>query len=98
MAAHTMRKWAEDEIRAVDQRNKWKYKFGLALHSCTDLFVGAMHWMKIWWTNSNPRLILSYHLDRVDELEGTHFVIQGQRTKYGLTNGHMLLRHLHDPT
>ncbi|KAJ7939733.1 hypothetical protein B0H13DRAFT_1850502 [Mycena leptocephala] len=47
--------------------NKWKYKFGLALHSCLEPFVGYIQWLKIWWTNSNPRLILSYHLDTVEE-------------------------------
>ncbi|KAF8212820.1 hypothetical protein K438DRAFT_1170762 [Mycena galopus ATCC 62051] len=36
MAAQTMRKWAGDDIWPVDQHDKWKYKFGLALHSCTD--------------------------------------------------------------
>jgi hypothetical protein len=67
--------WAAgvNDIWAVDQHDKWKHKFGLALHSCTDPFVGVMHWMKIWWTNSNPRLILSYHLDRVEEVGGTKF-------------------------
>ncbi|KAJ7240685.1 hypothetical protein C8J57DRAFT_1245133 [Mycena rebaudengoi] len=108
-----------NDIWAVDQHDKWKHKFGLALHSCTDLFVGIMHWMKIWWINSNPRLILSYHLDRVEELGGMKFdsfciLCIGSYTvftaaplvsqsdpgteNYGLANGHMLLRHLHDPS
>ncbi|KAJ7348305.1 hypothetical protein DFH08DRAFT_914298 [Mycena albidolilacea] len=91
--------WAAgvNDIWAVDQHNKWKYKFGLALHSCTDPFVGVMHWMKIWWTNSNPRLILSYHLDRVEEIGGKQCSDPGTEN-YGLANGHTLLRHLHDPS
>ncbi|KAJ6474357.1 hypothetical protein C8R45DRAFT_835079 [Mycena sanguinolenta] len=94
--------WAAgvNDIWAVDQHDKWKYKFGLALHSCTDPFVGVMHWMKIWWTNSNPRLILSYHLDRVEELGAAPLVSQSDpgTENYGLANGHTLLRHLHDPS
>ncbi|KAJ7303109.1 hypothetical protein DFH08DRAFT_825958 [Mycena albidolilacea] len=39
---------------AVDQRDKWKYKFGLAMHTRIDPFIGLIHWLKIWWTNSNP--------------------------------------------
>jgi hypothetical protein len=64
--------WAAgvNDILAVDQHDKWKYKFGLALHSGIDPFIGLIHWLKIWWTNSNPRLILSYELDRVEETKG----------------------------
>ncbi|KAJ7251060.1 hypothetical protein C8J57DRAFT_1238923 [Mycena rebaudengoi] len=87
--------WAAgvNDMWAVDQHDKWKHKFGLALHSCTDPFVGVMHWMKIWWTNSNPRLILSYHLDRVEEVGGTKFdsfcISDPGTENYGLANGHI---------
>ncbi|KAJ7832141.1 hypothetical protein B0H14DRAFT_2515144 [Mycena olivaceomarginata] len=88
--------WAAgvNDILAVDQHDKWKYKFGLALHSGIDPFIGFIHWLKIWWTNSNPRLILSYELDRVEETKG----IDPGTENYGLANGHTLLRHLHDPS
>ncbi|KAJ7795944.1 hypothetical protein B0H14DRAFT_2391133 [Mycena olivaceomarginata] len=56
-----------NDILTLDQHDKWKYKFGLALHSCLEPFVGRIQWLKIWWTNSNPRLILSYYLDTVEE-------------------------------
>ncbi|KAJ7176192.1 hypothetical protein C8R43DRAFT_942992 [Mycena crocata] len=61
--------WAAgvNDLWAVDQHDKWKPKFGLALHSGIDPFIGRIHWMQIWWTNSNPRLILSYYLDTVEE-------------------------------
>ncbi|KAJ6475574.1 hypothetical protein C8R45DRAFT_1054726 [Mycena sanguinolenta] len=99
--------WAAgvNDIWAVDQHDKWKYKFGLALHSGIDPFIGMIHWIKIWWTNSNPRLILSYHLDRVEELKGKHsfpapLVSQSDpgTENYGIANGHTMLRHLHDPS
>lgn len=62
--------WAAgvNDVWCVDQHDKWKYKFGLALHSGIDPFIGYIHWMKIWWTNSNPRLILTYYLDVVQQL------------------------------
>lgn len=77
--------WAAgvNDMWAVDQHDKWKYKFGLALHSGIDPFIGFIHWMKIWWTNSNPRLILSYHLDEIEETGCKHF-------SYTF-NGHLLM-------
>jgi len=55
--------WAAgiNDILAVDQHDKWK-QFGLALHTGIDPFAGVIHWIKVWWTNSNPKLILSYYL------------------------------------
>ncbi|KAJ7433919.1 hypothetical protein FB451DRAFT_1195811 [Mycena latifolia] len=85
---------------AVDQHDKWKYKFGLALHSGRDLFVGRIQWLKIWWTNSNPRLILSYYLDTVEQSGFMPLVSQSDPggENFGLANGHTLLRHWHDPS
>jgi len=54
-----------NDLWAVDQHDKWK-KFGLALHTGIDPFPGKTHWMKVWWTNNNPKLIASYYLDAVD--------------------------------
>ncbi|KAJ7177077.1 hypothetical protein C8R46DRAFT_1246406 [Mycena filopes] len=94
--------WAAgvNDLWAVDQHDKWKYKFGLALHSGIDPFIGLIHWMKIWWTNSNPRLILSYYLDSVAETGVMPLVSQSDpgTENFGLANGHTLLRHLHDPS
>jgi len=50
---------------AIDQHDKWK-RFGLALHTGIDPFAGEILWMKVWWTNSNPKLITSYYLDFVE--------------------------------
>ncbi|KAJ7106244.1 hypothetical protein C8R44DRAFT_745316 [Mycena epipterygia] len=94
--------WAAgvNDLWAVDQHDKWKYKFGLALHSGIDPFIGRIHWMKIWWTNSNPRLILSYYLDTVQELGIMPLVSQSDPAteNFGLANGHTLLRHLRTRT
>lgn len=60
--------WAAgvNDILAVDQHDKWK-RFGLALHTGVDPFPGHIHWIKVWWTNSNPKLILSYYLEFVEK-------------------------------
>lgn len=59
--------WAAgvNDLLCVDQHDKWK-KYGLALHTGIEPFVGRIQWLKIWWGNSNPRLILSYHLDTIE--------------------------------
>ena len=59
-----------NDIWAVDQHDKWKYKFGLAFHLGTEPVTGRLLWLKVWWTNSNPRLILSYYLEAVSEAGG----------------------------
>ncbi|KAJ7932229.1 hypothetical protein B0H13DRAFT_2227784 [Mycena leptocephala] len=94
--------WAAvvNDLWAVDQHDKWKYKFGLALHSGLDPFIGRIQWLKIWWTNSNPRLILSYYLDAVSEAGFIPLVSQSDpgAENLGLANGHTMLRHWHDPS
>ncbi|KAJ6613175.1 hypothetical protein B0H10DRAFT_1806111, partial [Mycena sp. CBHHK59/15] len=93
--------WAAgvNDLWVVDQHDKWKYKFGLALHTGIVPFIGRIQWLKVWWTNSNPRLILSYYLDAVVEAGFMPLVSQSdpRNENYGLANGHTLLRHWHDP-
>lgn len=59
--------WAAgvNDMIAVDQHDKWQ-RFGLRLYTGIDPFPGVVHWMKIWWTNRNPKLILAYYLDVVE--------------------------------
>lgn len=54
------------DVVCVDQHDKWK-KFGLALHTGVEPFIGELEWIRVWWTNNNPRLIASYYLDWVEE-------------------------------
>lgn len=56
--------WAAgvNDIWAMDQHDKWKH-FGLYLHVAVEPFSGRILWLKIWWTNRNPRLITSYYLE-----------------------------------
>ena len=45
--------------------NKWLC-FGLALHTGIEPFSGHILWTKVWHSNRNPQLILSYYLESVE--------------------------------
>jgi hypothetical protein len=51
-----------NDVWAMDQHDKWM-RFGLYLHGGIDPFAGDILWLRIWWTNRNPRLVASYYLD-----------------------------------
>ena len=76
-AGHLKRRrfWAAgvNDILAVDQHDKWK-QFGLALHTGINPFAGCIHWIKVWWTNSNPKLILSYYLEVIEKFKRQFYV------------------------
>ena len=54
-----------NDIWAMDQHDKWGPRFGLWLHNSIDPFISVNNWLKVWWTNKNPRLIAKYFLDYV---------------------------------
>ncbi|KAG6846651.1 hypothetical protein H0H93_012621, partial [Arthromyces matolae] len=57
-------------VWAQDQHDKWGARFGLWLHNGIDPFTGFNYWLKVWWTNSNPRLIVKYYLDAARSIKG----------------------------
>ncbi|KAJ7086781.1 hypothetical protein B0H15DRAFT_781757 [Mycena belliarum] len=61
------------DILAFDQHDKWK-RFGLWLHVGLDPFPGRIAWLKIWWTNRNPKLITSYYINACRLIGGTQFL------------------------
>lgn len=65
--------WAAgvNDIWAIDQHDKW-LRFGLALHIGIEPFSGRILWLKVWHSNRNPQLILSYYLSTVEELGCTY--------------------------
>jgi len=60
--------WAAgvNDLWAVDQHDKW-LRFGLALHAGIEPFSGRMLWIKIWHSNRNLQLILSYYVETVEK-------------------------------
>ena len=78
---HLMREWKANclqcrhfwaagvnDIWAIDQHDKWLC-FSLALHTCIEPFSGRILWMKVWHSNCNPQLILSYYIEVVEALQ-----------------------------
>ena len=55
-----------NDVWTIDQHDKWR-KFQLFLHVGIEPHSGLILWLKIWWTNSDPRVILSYYLDFIAE-------------------------------
>ncbi|KZT31061.1 hypothetical protein SISSUDRAFT_962474, partial [Sistotremastrum suecicum HHB10207 ss-3] len=45
---------AVGETWGFDQHDKW-VRFQLFLHVGLDVYSGRVVWLKIWWTNRNPR-------------------------------------------
>ncbi|EGO27331.1 hypothetical protein SERLADRAFT_435108 [Serpula lacrymans var. lacrymans S7.9] len=62
-------------------------------------FSGQVLWLKIWWTNWNPRLICGWYCDTVERLGEMPLLTQSDpgSENNGIANGQTLLRHLHDP-
>ncbi|KAG1878436.1 hypothetical protein C8R48DRAFT_590533, partial [Suillus tomentosus] len=48
-----------NDIWVFDQHDKWR-RFQLYLHVAIEPFLGRVLWLKIWWTNRNPRLICGW--------------------------------------
>ncbi|KAJ4466608.1 hypothetical protein C8J55DRAFT_439669, partial [Lentinula edodes] len=90
-----------NDLYTMDQHDKWKYKLGLCLHICLDPFTGVIKWLKIWWNNSNPVLIVSYYIEAVRANKGvTCLVTQSDAgtENVGVANAHTTLRHYQDPS
>jgi hypothetical protein len=64
--------WAAgvNDVWPQDQHDKWG-RFGLWLHAGIEAFSGEINWIKIWWTNKNPRLIAKFYLDTCRRIGGT---------------------------
>ena len=58
-----------NDVWPQDQHDKWG-RFGLWLHAGLEAFSGEINWMKIWWTNKNPRLVAKFYLDTCRRIGG----------------------------
>ncbi|KAF8510512.1 hypothetical protein BU17DRAFT_77669 [Hysterangium stoloniferum] len=92
---HRCRLWAAgiNDVWPQDQHDKWGW-FGLWLHAGIEAFSGEINWLKVWWTNKNPRLIVKYYLDTwvpiiTQSDQGTE--------NYGVANAHTSIWHHLDP-
>ncbi|KAI6010306.1 hypothetical protein BKA83DRAFT_4132816 [Pisolithus microcarpus] len=82
---------------SVDQHDKWN-RFGLAPHTGVEPFSRKILWIRIWHSNRNPQLILSYYLDVVEELGFIPLVMQSDpgSENFGIANAQTMLWQWHD--
>ncbi|KAE9393107.1 hypothetical protein BT96DRAFT_999737 [Gymnopus androsaceus JB14] len=83
-----------NHLWCMDQHDKWGPRFGLWFHNCIDPFTGYNNWMKVWWTNKQPRLVASYFLTAVQALGGLPLLTQSDpgTENYGVANAQTMGR------
>lgn len=76
--------WAAgvNDVWPQDQHDKWG-RFGLWLHAGIEAFSGEINWLKIWWSNKNPRLAAKFYLDTCRRIGG---MLSASLLKIYLTN------------
>ncbi|KIK73658.1 hypothetical protein PAXRUDRAFT_177824, partial [Paxillus rubicundulus Ve08.2h10] len=84
-------------IWAVDQHDKWLC-FGLALHTGIEPFSGRILWMKVWHSNRNLQLILSYYMETVEKFSFIPMVTQSDpgTENFGIANVQTMLCQVND--
>ncbi|KAG2121119.1 hypothetical protein DEU56DRAFT_873841 [Suillus clintonianus] len=87
-----------NDVWPQDQHDKW-LRFGLWLHISLDPFTGWINWLKIWWTNKNPRLIARYYLDCCRKLGAVPLITQSDpgSENFAVANAQTMIRHRLDP-
>ncbi|KAF8218486.1 hypothetical protein L208DRAFT_1350965, partial [Tricholoma matsutake] len=92
--------WAAgvNDVWPQDQHDKWGW-FGLWLHAGLEAFLGEINWLKIWWTNKNPRLVVKYYIDVCWQIGGIPVITQSNpgTENYGVANAQTVMRHCLDP-
>ncbi|KAG2120948.1 uncharacterized protein F5147DRAFT_647325 [Suillus discolor] len=55
-------------------------------------------WIRVWYLNHNPQLILTYYLNTIEKLEHIPMVTQSDPSteNYGITNAHTMLHQMYD--
>ncbi|TRM57865.1 hypothetical protein BD626DRAFT_411239 [Schizophyllum amplum] len=83
----------------MDQHDKWR-RFKLYLHVGLDPVPGQLLWLRIWWTNRNPRLIARFYLDAARSRGGVPLLSQSDpgTENNGVANCHTNIRQALDPT
>ncbi|KAH0839433.1 hypothetical protein J3R83DRAFT_214, partial [Lanmaoa asiatica] len=87
-----------NDIWAVDRHDKWE-RFGLLLHIAVEPFSGRILWLKVWHSNRNPQLILSYYLACAQDFGFIPMITQSDpgTENIGIANAQTLLRQTYDP-
>ncbi|EGN94795.1 hypothetical protein SERLA73DRAFT_155521 [Serpula lacrymans var. lacrymans S7.3] len=69
--------------------------FHVGIEPCS----GYVLWLKVWWTNHNPRLICGWYCNIMERLGGMPLITQSDpgTENYSIANDHTLLRYMQDP-
>ncbi|KAH7904042.1 hypothetical protein BJ138DRAFT_1186917 [Hygrophoropsis aurantiaca] len=88
-----------NDVWPQDQHDKWG-RFGLWLHVSLDPYTGYINWLKVWWTNENPRLIASYYIEACRKLGAVPLITQSDpgSENFSVANAHTTIRHRLDPS
>ncbi|KAI9058419.1 hypothetical protein FKP32DRAFT_1582018 [Trametes sanguinea] len=88
-----------NDVWCFDQHDKW-LRFGLFFHLGFEPCAGRILYVKVWWTNKNPRLITSYYLNAARHINGIPLVTQSDpgSENFGIANCHTEIRHQLDAT
>ncbi|KAG1738724.1 hypothetical protein EDB19DRAFT_1636175, partial [Suillus lakei] len=91
--------WAAgvNDLFTVDQHGEW-LRFGLGLHTGIEPFLGHILWIRVWHSNRNPQLILTYYLDTIKKLGYIPIITQSDpgSENYGIANAHTMLCQMYD--
>ncbi|THU98732.1 hypothetical protein K435DRAFT_795477 [Dendrothele bispora CBS 962.96] len=89
-----------NDIWTQDQHDKWGPRFGLWLHISLDPFNGWKNWLKCWWTNKNPRIVVKWYLEACREIGGIPLLTQSDpgNENNGVANCQTLARQTLDPS
>ncbi|KAI0367936.1 hypothetical protein BV20DRAFT_949165, partial [Pilatotrama ljubarskyi] len=88
-----------NDIWTFDQHDKWA-RFGLFFHCGLEPGAGQIKWLRVWWNNSNPRLITSYYLQAARKLGERSLVVtgDGNGSDSTIANAHTFICHSLDPS
>jgi transposase InsO family protein len=56
-----------DQVWSVDGHDKLS-RWGFPIHGCNDVYSRYLIWLRVGESNHDPRYILAYYLDAVEEL------------------------------
>ncbi|KAG2029242.1 hypothetical protein BDR03DRAFT_1018676 [Suillus americanus] len=86
-------------LAPVQAQQKYVCHNGLGLHTGIEPFSGHIMWMRVWHSNQNLQLILSYYLDTLKTLGYMPMVTQSNpgSENYGIANAHTILHQWHNP-
>ncbi|KAG2755636.1 hypothetical protein P692DRAFT_201800752 [Suillus brevipes Sb2] len=78
--------------------SRW-LQFGLALHTGVEPFSGHIMWIRVWHSNRNPQLILTYYVKTTEKLGYIPMVTQSNLSTEndGIANAYTMLRQMYDP-